>query len=261
MNKTVNLAIKRHDIDAPHFQAVYSKQEKDLNKQEKAFLTGRQLVLKELEEMLRGVPAGAKVLDIGCGTAHLSNWIREKGYEVYGLEPSDEMYNYAQMNFPDINIEKGISSQLPYKDCFFDFVVAFEVLRYLDAAENKKTYSEIYRVLKKDGTFFLTQVNRYSTDLYFFYYHIKDFYSNLLHKVHHYCNFTSSAREIQLAGDAGFSTVHITGVLNGSIRLAYKLNKRLGDFWLNLSEKNFSQRTENTRLANFKAHLLVTGKK
>lgn len=262
MHNTVDLAIQRHDIDASHFQSVYSKPENELTKKEKAFITGRKLVLKELEVILAKIPKGAKILDIGCGTGHLTKWIQDKGYNVYGLEPSNEMYNYAKMNFPDMNIEKGISSKLPYKDEFFDFVIAFEVLRYLDREENIKTYSEIFRVLKKEGQFFITQVNRYSTDFYYIYYMIKDIYSKLFHKIHHYCNFTTASKEIKLAKDAGFISAEVTGVFNGSIRFAYKISKKTGDL-LNTftSKRTQTQSTSNLIKANFKAHLIVKGRK
>jgi ubiquinone/menaquinone biosynthesis C-methylase UbiE len=236
---SVDLAIKRHDIDASHFQSVYSKSENELTKKEKAFLTGRGLVLKELEHILNTIPKGSKVLDIGCGTAHLTKWIQDKGFEVYGIEPSTEMYDFAVKNFPEINIQKGISSKLPFENNTFDVIVAFEVLRYLDKDENKKTYAEMYRTLKPNGTFFITQVNLYATDFYFVFYSIKELYSKLFNKIHHYCNFTSSGNEISLAKKAGFSEVRTIGVFHGSIRFMYKLSKGFGNAYSNIITKLF----------------------
>lgn len=261
MKSTVDLAIKRHDIDASHFQSVYSKSENQLTKKEKAFITGRKMVLKELEALLASIPKGSKVLDIGCGTAHLTHWIKEKGFEVYGIEPSEDMYNYAVKNFPDINIVRGVGSQLPYENNSFDLVVAFEVLRYIDPEENEKVYKEVHRVLKKDGQFFITQVNLFSTDMYYFFYAVKEIYSKMTNKIHHFCNFTTSGKEIDLVKRIGFSSVRTVGVYDGSIRFAYKISKGVGDAVASVFTKIFSQRTESPFLANFKAHLLVIGKK
>lgn len=259
---SVDLAIKRHDIDASHFQSVYSKSENDLTKKEKAFLTGRGLVLKELEQILNTLPKGAKVLDIGCGTAHLTHWIKEKGFEVHGIEPSNEMYDFAVKNFPDIPIQKGISSKLPFENNTFDLIVAFEVLRYLDKAENIKTYEEMYRTLKPQGEFFITQVNLYATDLYYVFYSIKEFYSKLFKKIHHYCNFTSSQEEISIAKKAGFSEVRTIGVFHGSIRFMYKFGKGIGNAYSSIMAKLCpNQRTDHATKANFKSHLIVVGKK
>ena len=125
------LAIKRHDIDADDFQERYSKKDrKDLSPREVVFLQGREWVLKELNNVLIAFPKGSKVLDVGCGTAHLTKWIQDKGFEVYGVEPSEEMLKHAMKNFPDIEFKKAISSQVPYPDNSFDIIVSFEVLRY-----------------------------------------------------------------------------------------------------------------------------------
>ena len=263
MSKEITeLAIKRHDMDANHFQSVYTKQEKYLNKKEKAFLYGRSLVLIELEKKLSQIPEGSKVLDIGCGTAHLTNWIKNKGFEVYGLEPSNEMYHFAKTNFPEIDIRKGISSNLPYNDHFFDLVVAFEVLRYLDKDENIKTYKEIERVLKPNGSFFITQVNLFSTDLYYLFHKIKGIYYKIKKKVHHYCNFTTSKTEQRRASDAGFKNIYTIGVLPGSIRLSYKLGKVIGDSYALICKKlGRKEVLYNSFAKNFMGHLIVIGEK
>jgi 2-polyprenyl-3-methyl-5-hydroxy-6-metoxy-1,4-benzoquinol methylase len=262
MQSTVELAILRHDIDAQHFQSVYSKAEEELTKKEKAFITGRKLVLKELEIFLKEIPAGAKVLDVGCGTAHLTKWIQDKGYDVYGLEPSEEMYRYAKANFPDMKIEKGISSELPYPDGYFDFVIAFEVLRYLYRKENIKTYHEINRILKKDGLAFITHVNRYAADFYFFYYQLREVYSKLFRKTHHYCNFTTGSREVKEMLKAGFTSAQYLGTFNAYIRIAYKLSKKLGDYVYQLTAKRYRDQSSFQSIrANFKGHLIVVGKK
>ena len=106
----VDLAIKRHDLDAAHFQNTYLKKDNaHLSTRENVFLKGRALVLDELTMLLNQLPKGSKVLDVGCGTAHLTKWIKDQGFEVYGIEPSLEMFNYAVANFPDIKIKQGIS--------------------------------------------------------------------------------------------------------------------------------------------------------
>ena len=262
--KITELAIKRHDIDASHFQKTYNLE--DLSHQqtnrEAVFLYGRKLVLDELVILLDTLPAGSRILDVGCGTAHLTQWIRSKGFEVCGIEPSLEMINYARLNFPDIEIKQAISSSIPYPDNHFDLVVSFEVLRYLHKNENIKTYKEFHRILKPNGRFFLTQVNLFATDFYYFFHSLKSMYCRITNKIHHHCNFTTASREEKLAKDAGFREVNTVGRFIASNRMFYKLGKGIGKWYSRLMEKMFgNQRFTNSIHKNFTGHLIVIGKK
>ena len=256
------LAIKRHDIDASHFQNAYSNNEKKLGKRDLVFLYGRKLVLDELSIILNGLPKGSKILDVGCGTAHLTHWIKEKGFDVYGIEPSDEMYNYAKQNFPEIEIKQAISSKIPYPDNYFDLVVAFEVLRYLDKAENIKSYEEFHRVLKRNGKFFVTQVNLFSTDLYFIFHNLKSVICKITHKTHHHCNFTTASQQEKQIKNVGFSEVETVGRFVGSIRIFYKFGKKIGNQYTSIIQKFFkNQRFKNSFRKNLTGHLIVIAKK
>ena len=261
--KITELAIKRHDIDAAHFQSTYSRSEgKQPGKYEGAFLYGRRLVLDELVKVLDSLPKGSRVLDVGCGTAHLTNWIKEQGFDVYGLEPSTEMFNYATLNFPDLEIKQGISSNIPYPDNYFDLIVAFEVLRYLDKEENRKSFKEFYRILRPNGGFFVTQVNLFSTDFYFIFHHLKSAVYKIRKLIHHHCNFTTSAEQVREVKKAGFTHVYTIGRFIGSVRIFYKIGHFFGIVYASLIEKIFkNQRFSKSFYKNFTGHLIVIAKK
>ena len=258
------LAIKRHDIDASHFQNAYSQEgnNEKQTRREAVFLYGRKLVLDELITLLDTLPKGSRILDVGCGTAHLSQWIKQRGFEVCGIEPSLEMYNYAKKNFPEIEIKQAISSEIPYPDNYFDLIVSFEVLRYLDKSENIKSYKEFHRVIKNDGQFFITQVNLFATDFYYFFHNVKSLYCKLTGKVHHHCNFTTAAREEKLVKNAGFSQVNTIGRFIASSRHFYKISKPMGKIYSSFMEQIFGkQRFTKSFYKNLTGHLIVIGKK
>lgn len=254
-----NLAIQRHDIDANDFQDTYA----GLNhsSKSKVFLYGRNMVIEELENVLSTLPKGSKILDVGCGTAHLSNWIKEKGFDVAGLEPSQNMYEHAIKNFPDIEIKKGISSAIPYPDNSFDLIVSFEVMRYLDKKENIDTYKEFHRVLKKGGSFFITQVNLFSTDFYYVFHHLKKIYCSITNTTHHHCNFTTPALQKATAEKNGFVNVKTIGRLYGSVRLFYKLGNTIGNGYRLIISKISNQQFKGSFYKIFSGHLIVTGEK
>ena len=259
----VDLAIKRHDLDAAHFQNTYLKKDNaHLSTRENVFLKGRALVLDELTMLLNQLPKGSKVLDVGCGTAHLTKWIKDHVFEVYGIEPSLEMFNYAVANFPDIEIKQGISSEIPYPDQSFDLIVAFEVMRYLDKTENNNSYKEFNRVLKPNGIFFVTHVNKYSTDLYFIFHNIKAVYSKIRNLTHHFCNFTTSGEQEKVIKSYGFREVKTIGRFMGTNRIAYKLGNGFGNLYYSLMSKIFgNQRFEQSFYKNATAHLIVIATK
>jgi len=236
-----HLAIKRHDLDADYFQKVYSGNLKSSHAE--VFLYGRNMIIEELEIALQSLPKNARILDVGCGTGHLTKWLKDKDYNVYGLEPSEEMYKYAVNNFPDIEFTKGVSSSLPYDNNFFDLVIAIEVLRYLDEKDNDLTYKEFHRVLKKGGSCFVTHVNLFSTDGYYFFYKLNRIKHNIHNKPYNFCNFTTPSRQEKILTSLGFNKIITIGRMAGVIRIFYKfgnvIGRKFGGFAKLLSNQSY----------------------
>src|SRR3954451_20364333 len=61
---------------------------------------------EDLLELLAPKP-GQRVLDLGCGTGHLTARIAEAGAEVIGLDSSPSMIALARQNFPKLNFRIG----------------------------------------------------------------------------------------------------------------------------------------------------------
>ena len=70
-----NIAIERHDIDAPFFQKEY---ETAKSKYADEFVYGRQQINEELELLVKNLDPGARILDMGSGTGHLANFLKQK---------------------------------------------------------------------------------------------------------------------------------------------------------------------------------------
>jgi SAM-dependent methyltransferase len=54
--------------------------------------------------LLSRVPKGAAVLDVCCGTGQFTEQIRQRGYELAGIDASGEMIRYARQNAPGIEL-------------------------------------------------------------------------------------------------------------------------------------------------------------
>ncbi|MEA1993400.1 MAG: class I SAM-dependent methyltransferase [Euryarchaeota archaeon] len=96
-------------------------------------------------------PVEGKVLDIGCGTGLLYDFL---GYEDYtGLDISLEMLKKGKFAGKILaNCET-----LPLKSEIFEYVFSFTVLQNL---RSYKMIHEAYRVLKKGGIFVLTTLKK-----------------------------------------------------------------------------------------------------
>lgn len=100
------------------------------------------------------------ILDVGCGGGANIALMLEKvpGSIVDGLDYSEESVAFSKKTNAAFlgsrcTIRQGDVSSLPYPDQSLDYVTAFETVYFwpnLDAA-----FSEVRRVLKPDGTFFI----------------------------------------------------------------------------------------------------------
>ena len=258
--KIREVAILRHDIDAPFFQKEYADDNK--NKYTDEFLYGRQMINEEIDRLLQTFKPGSKVLDIGSGTGHLANYIKRKGFDVIGLEPSQNMLKYARGNFPDIEFREGISVHLPFDNDTFDLVISIEVLRYLHKDEVEESYKEIHRVLKNGGILFTTHVNRFASDLYYVFYWLKGSVKKMQKEIYQNCYFTTAEKEINSLSKAGYKKAWAFGRMYGSIRIAYKFGKKAGKSWAKLLEKfSKNQRSSSGLSRNLAGHLFVLAQK
>lgn len=94
----------------------------------------------------------SSVLDIGCGSGRDSIFFAKKGFNVTGIDISNEALEKAKQSAKkeDLKIKFELMSaeRLSYKDEIFDGVYSNAVLHF---TELKKSSEEIYRVLKKNG--------------------------------------------------------------------------------------------------------------
>ena len=93
------------------------------------------------------------ILDVGCGTGNYTTEISKNGFEITGLEPSKTMVEQAKSKNPDIQWILGNAENLPFENESFNVVMATLTIHHWQNLE--KGFSEIFRVLKDDGTFLI----------------------------------------------------------------------------------------------------------
>ena len=93
---------------------------------------------------------GMRVLDIGCGTGHLTGAIAGRGAVVVGLDRSPDMIGQAAQNVPGIPFVIADARALPFGTAF-DAVFSNATLHWI--TEPELVIEEIRRVLKPGGRF------------------------------------------------------------------------------------------------------------
>lgn len=93
---------------------------------------------------------GERILDLGCGTGHLTNLIAEKGAETTGIDQSPEMIYEARNHYPHIKFGIEDACDFNFADQF-DAVFSNAVLHWIKNPE--KALICVNDSLKKGGRF------------------------------------------------------------------------------------------------------------
>ena len=131
---------------------------------ESCFAYGRYLLNDMVTRYLPADGSGLRLLDVGCGTGHQMAMLRERGYDVAGVDASEKMLEHAKANNPGAEIHCTDVAELPFATASFDYVICLEVLRHL--SNSTPAVAEIARVLKPGGVALATAAPLFNLNAY-----------------------------------------------------------------------------------------------
>ena len=101
-----------------------------------------------------GVKAGAKVLDVGTGTGKQAVAFARQGYDVTGIDISDDMLRIARKKneYPNLNFMPADATVLPFESGNFDVAMISFALHDMPVTIREKALKEMVRVTKRAGT-------------------------------------------------------------------------------------------------------------
>jgi ubiquinone/menaquinone biosynthesis C-methylase UbiE len=91
---------------------------------------------KAVSRYLRQNTQGGKLLEVGCGTGHWSQFFSDCGFAVTGVDISESMIKIAQSkNIANTSFQIADAHSLPFKDNSFDVTAAITTLEFAGNAE------------------------------------------------------------------------------------------------------------------------------
>ena len=107
---------------------------------------------------------GSKILEVGCGTGQLSNFLSRYNRKIFGIDLSESSLSMAE-NFrvkseiENVYFMKMNLFNLLFKDQFFDYIISIGCLHHTQ--DPKKAFNSIEKKLKKGGYIVLGLYHKY----------------------------------------------------------------------------------------------------
>jgi SAM-dependent methyltransferase len=113
-------------------------------------------VLSYVDKVLQGLPPGAKVLDLGCGTGHpIARHIVEKGFRVVGVDQSKRMLEIAKSVVPEAELIHGDMVDIEL-DERFAAAIAWDSVFHVERKYHSAIYSKLANSLEPGGRLLLS---------------------------------------------------------------------------------------------------------
>ena len=109
-----------------------------------------------LHRFAQEVAGKEPIWDFGCGPGQTTQYLKNIGIEISGLDLSEKLIAQAKMNHPGLTFRKGNILDLEFEAESIEAIVAFYAIVHFSKKQIAKAFSEIFRVLQPKGLFLFT---------------------------------------------------------------------------------------------------------
>jgi SAM-dependent methyltransferase len=126
---------------------------------------------------LTGLPRGARVADLGCGSGVFTELLRRAGYASVGLDISPKLVALGRSKYPGLELFEGDAENLLFGSESFDGVLLIGLVHHFP--DPRRLAGEVRRVLKAGGRFVAFDPNRMNPFMWLYRDRASPFYSPL----------------------------------------------------------------------------------
>lgn len=118
------------------------------------------------ENFFRRIPAGASVLDLGCGNGRFADFFINRAISYLGVDQAERLIDLARVRHAGrcgVRFQVGDITKLDNRREKFDLILAVAVIHHLPTKELRlKVLKDIARLLQTDGRAIITVWNLWS---------------------------------------------------------------------------------------------------
>jgi len=121
------------------------------NKHSNDYIKNSTFVLEnKINKFAKLINCRGKILDVGCGPGHDTDYLTQKGFNVLGIDLSKQMINYAKKNFKG-KFKLMDFFDLKFKKNTFDGIWCSAALIHIAKDDLNKTLKSFFKILKENG--------------------------------------------------------------------------------------------------------------
>jgi SAM-dependent methyltransferase len=106
---------------------------------------------KELEDFVRRLPDGARVLDAGCGPGYASSYLSKRGFAATGIDISRRMLAIAERKAPQATFLRMDMRSMDFPSKSFDGIVCLYAIIHVPRRSHRRILSRFRKFLKPNG--------------------------------------------------------------------------------------------------------------
>ncbi|HEV8467106.1 MAG TPA: class I SAM-dependent methyltransferase [Pseudolabrys sp.] len=126
---------------------------------------------------LSGLPAEARVADLGCGSGAFTELLRRRGYQSIGLDISPKLVALGRRKYPGLELIEGDAENLPFESASLDGVLLSGLVHHFP--DPRRLAGEVKRVLRNGGRFVAFDPNRMNPFMWLYRDRASPFYSSV----------------------------------------------------------------------------------